>query len=304
MNLINLVKTKNNKVVEDFFLRKRDSVIIEEQRKKDIEGKTALMHAVIDGNLKMVKLLCQKGKIDIIAFNAQDNNGMTAVMYAAKLGHRDILKFFYNIPAKLTDDIDEQNFSYVAKNCLSDLNALMLAIVNGHIDCLEFLCCKEIQHIINHQDNEGRTAVMLALDEIENKKIPENEKEIENAKRVLDELFRVIEIVFSKRDEKYLNPKFNNKLDLAIKDENKLNVFAYAKEAKCEQELLDFIASIPMDAIIPDLSIHKLLDGEQSSESVKCSQEDLTGWIIFDPAPGVLFESSKEDINLSRSVIR
>ncbi|XGA09009.1 MAG: ankyrin repeat domain-containing protein [Wolbachia endosymbiont of Xenopsylla cheopis] len=274
------------------------------QKQQSSQGKTALMHAVIDGNLKMVKLLCQKGKIDIIAFNAQDNNGMTAVMYAAELGHRNILKFFYNIPTKLTDDIDEQNFSYVAKNCLSDLNALMLAIVNGHIDCLEFLYCKEIQHIINHRDNNGRTAVMLALDEIENKKIPENEKEIENAKRVLDELFRVIEIVFSKRDEKYLNPHFDNKLNLTIQDKDKHNVFAYAKEAKCEQELLDFIASIPIDAIIPDLSIHKLLDGQQSSESVKCPQEDLTGWVIFSQASEVLFESSKEDINLSRSVRR
>ncbi|WP_339045415.1 ankyrin repeat domain-containing protein [Candidatus Mesenet endosymbiont of Agriotes lineatus] len=293
MSLINLVKIKNNKVVEDFFLGKRDSVIIEEQKKKDVEGKTALMHAVIDGNLEMVKLLCEK--IDITTFNAQDKSDMTAVMHAAKLGHSDILKFFYDILKKLTDDINEQNFSYVTKNRLSGLNALMIAIVNGHVDCLEFLYCKKVQHIINHQDNEGRTAIVLALAEIAFKNMGGSKEEIENAKSVSDELLRIIKVVFNERDKKYLNSKFDNKLDLTIQDEDKLNIFAYAKEVKCEKELLDFIASISMDAIIPDLSVRKLLGSNQSSEHIKCSEEDLTGWDIFDQASTVIFEGAVSD---------
>lgn len=287
-----LVKIGSIKVVNDFLSKKEDLAIIEEQKKKDAEGKTALMHAVISNNLAVVKLLCQKGRIDIAAFNAQDNNGMTAVMYAAKLGRGDILKFFYNIPYKLIDDIGEQNFSYTAEDYLQGHNALMLAVMCGHYNCFPYLYSKEIQHIINHQNKDGKTLIMLAFEYVRFGNIAGSKEEIIDSKQFLNELLQVIKIVFRGRNEKYLNVQFNNKIDLTIQDKDKRNIFAYAKEAECERELLSFISSIPINAIISDLSIYKLSGDEQ--KSVKCSERDLTDWIIFDSAPSITIESDGE----------
>ncbi|WP_339047189.1 ankyrin repeat domain-containing protein [Candidatus Mesenet endosymbiont of Phosphuga atrata] len=308
MRLLDNVKKRNFTQVQKFFLQSTN-----EQKKKDIEGKTALMHAVIDGNLKMVKLLCQK--IDITAFNAQDNNGMTVVMHAAKLGHRDILKFFCNdIPEKIIAHPEKHDFSYATENDTSGYNALMLAIANGHTNCLKYLYYKEIQHIINHQDKDGKTPIMLVLDEMATANLAYSGGDIENAKQLLHEFFQVVQTVFREKDERNEehfqmlkeifneeNEKHDNKLNLTIQDEDERNVFAYAKEAKCEQELLDFIASIPMDATNLDLSVYKLPNGKQCFKNVKCSEDDLTSWIIFNPALEVFLKSNKRDINLSRS---
>ena len=61
-------------------------LLLEEAGKKDYRGHTALMKAVMKGNQKVVDLLIDiEGKI-------QDQNGQTALMYAARKDRVNIIK--------------------------------------------------------------------------------------------------------------------------------------------------------------------------------------------------------------------
>ncbi len=293
MNLISLVKIANNEAIKDYFLKKQNIQIIAEQKKQDESGKTALMHAIIQDRPDIVKLLCQKEKIDIAGFNIQDKDGMTAVMYAARNGHQNSLKFFYNIPGKLTDDQNIRDFSYTVKNHISGYNALMLAIMNRHIHCLEFLYCKEIQYIINHQDNNGKTAIMLAFDAIAVANKFGNSEEVKNAKCLLNELLQVIKVIFKERSEMHLNILQNNKLDLTIQDLAKRNLFSYPTKTGYDmKKLLNFIASLLTSQITPDLSI-KMPTGQHD----KVKRHDNSQIIKELKKPKTHKRSATEEIN-------
>lgn len=68
----------------------------------DTDGRTALMHAVHNGNLRMVSALIDAGAY----VNKTDKHGMTALMFASHMGRVDIVRTMLKAGARL--DITDQ----------------------------------------------------------------------------------------------------------------------------------------------------------------------------------------------------
>ena len=111
---------------------------------KDLDGKTALIYAVINENINLVILLQQKGaNIDL-----QDNNGKTALMYAVISKNRNILLLLLKDVA----DIDLRD--------IDGKTALMYAAINNFLSIISLL---EKKPNINLKDYFNRTALIHAV---------------------------------------------------------------------------------------------------------------------------------------------
>ncbi|MDI6727892.1 MAG: ankyrin repeat domain-containing protein [Thermodesulfovibrionales bacterium] len=96
------------------------------------------------GNIKKIIELLDKGA-DI---NAKDNNGWTALIWAAREGKTDAINFLINNGADV----------YVKDNM--GWTALMRAVTNGHTSAIELLISKGVD--VNARANDGWTALTEA----------------------------------------------------------------------------------------------------------------------------------------------
>ena len=112
-------------------------------------GYTALMRAADYGHLKTVLALIENGA-DV---NQQDTFGHTALMLAARYGH-------FNIVQELIINGADVN----PQDCLG-YTALMYAIITKRNDIAQALIEKgaDVNENLNLKDNEGNTALMLAV---------------------------------------------------------------------------------------------------------------------------------------------
>lgn len=113
-------------------------------------GNTALITAAINGDKEIVEVLLNRKDLDI---NIRNNGGKNALMVADAAGHKDILKLFI--------DCKDHNFNERQED---GNTPFMSAAAAGRIDIIEmFLNRKDHNIIINERDNEGDTALILAV---------------------------------------------------------------------------------------------------------------------------------------------
>ena len=111
---------------------------------QDLHGRTALMHAAIDGHKAIAYLLMDAGA----STSWQDSDGRTALMHAAANGHSGIARLLVQFGA----DKNSQSTGGVT--------ALMLAAAYGHTEIARLLVDAGADKDL--QDIHGRTALMYA----------------------------------------------------------------------------------------------------------------------------------------------
>jgi hypothetical protein len=113
---------------------------------KDQNGQTALTYAAVQGDADSVKALVAAGA----DLNAQDNSGQTALMNAAMGGHLDCVKALIAAGADVA-----------MCNKVGGQTALMVAPMSGNVDCVKALIAAGAD--VNARTHEGgRTVLMLA----------------------------------------------------------------------------------------------------------------------------------------------
>ena len=110
-------------------------------------GKTALMYAAENGLTETAKLLLEHGA----NINAQDNRGATALMYAAEKGWTKTVKLLLDHGADVNTKDKE------------GLTVLMYAAENGRTKTVKFLL-KYWGADVNAKDNSGKTALMYVAE--------------------------------------------------------------------------------------------------------------------------------------------
>jgi hypothetical protein len=111
---------------------------------QDNDGWTALMWAAFGGHLEVVRLLIAK-KTDL---NIRNNLGDTALMLAAVKGHTEVVKLLIAAGAAVNDRDNDGG------------TALMWAAFVGRLEVVRFLIAAGAA--VNDRDNDGRTALMRA----------------------------------------------------------------------------------------------------------------------------------------------
>ena len=111
---------------------------------KDNEGWTALMYAALEGNTEIVKLLLERDA----NIETQDNNGWTALMIAAGGGNTEIVELLLERDANIEA---KDNHGWTA---------LMYAALEGNTEIVNLLLERDAN--IETQDNNGWTALMIA----------------------------------------------------------------------------------------------------------------------------------------------
>lgn len=116
---------------------------------KDPEGRTALMHALLEGRKEAVELLLEHGA----NINEKDKNGMSVLMYSTIKGHLDIFKLLLEHGAKI-DDKDKNGWTplmYAVRGGLGEDKAKLLLEQGAKID---------------EKNDRGKTALMIAADQV------------------------------------------------------------------------------------------------------------------------------------------
>lgn len=108
---------------------------------KDVNCKTALIHAAEKGQLECMELLLSNWYIEI---DAQDNQGMTALMYAVQNNHSSCLDLL------LTKDVD------VGKKSIHGKNAIDVARERGDEEVASIL-----EQYMKSKTNETTTPLNL-----------------------------------------------------------------------------------------------------------------------------------------------
>ena len=125
-------------------------MLIELEFDMNTEGKngwTALMYASRDGHTEIVELLLRVEGID---FNAKDKNGYTALMSASYNGHTEIVELLLRVEGIDVNTKDKDGDT-----------ALRLAASNGHTEIVKLLLgVKGID--VNAKNNDGWTILMSA----------------------------------------------------------------------------------------------------------------------------------------------
>ena len=104
------------------------------------------MAAALNGNIDIVVQLVHGGRASL---SMTDSRGSTALVYAVKGGHRNIVEFFLSCENWNSDDItlnDEQakhRDNQSDKQCVTMQEALIWASKLGHMDILEILLSNE-----------------------------------------------------------------------------------------------------------------------------------------------------------------
>ncbi|ESU41115.1 Ankyrin repeat protein [Giardia duodenalis] len=191
---------------------------LDEKGQKDKEGQTALIIAAQNGREEAVKLLMAHegeasgwtrliygaylGNVNTVIDNLygrgrKDITGMTALMWAALIGHKDCAKLLIDYEGGMQDADGWTALMYAARenriNCVKLLlekegglrtsdewTALMIATRNGHAECVELLLEREV----GMQNKNGETALMKAAycGHVECAKLlVEKEREVKNA---------------------------------------------------------------------------------------------------------------------------
>lgn len=101
----------------------------------DTEGRTGLMEAIMNKNIGLAKSRLREA-------GAQDNQGTTALMYAAELGLTEIVRSLINKEARKTDKKGK--------------TALMCAAIGGFVEIVRMLANEEARM----QDQNGKTALI------------------------------------------------------------------------------------------------------------------------------------------------
>lgn len=113
--------------------------------------KTPLMLAVEDDKLDVVTHVVQKVRKVNNHLNVQDAEGCTALHHAMRKGQKNIVKVLLESQAKTQMKNSEGQ------------KPLMLACEHGRLDCVKLLWTSSGKSIsVNSQDNQNRTALMLA----------------------------------------------------------------------------------------------------------------------------------------------
>jgi len=145
---------------------------------RNAQSNTGLMVAAKNGFYKIVRCVLSAGAAGHV--NRSNDDGFTALQYAAKLGDQDIVQFLLNCRA----DVDARNkfhqtpvilaarhgHSKVTEMLLGDgasvekrdkggRNALMMAARNGHVAVIEVLL--KANASVNTVDRHGKTALTL-----------------------------------------------------------------------------------------------------------------------------------------------
>jgi hypothetical protein len=116
---------------------------------EDNNGRTALSWAAENGDEATVKLLLDTGKVDI---NSEDNNSRTALSWAVENGDEAIVKLLLD-----TSKVDVESRGNDGQTALS------LAAKNGH-EALVKLLLDTSKVDVNSEDNDGRTALSWAVE--------------------------------------------------------------------------------------------------------------------------------------------
>jgi ankyrin repeat protein len=109
------------------------------------DGETALIMAVINGNIEIIKLLIAAGA-DV---NARDRHEQTALIRAAKKGYTEIVKLLLNAGANVYD------------KDIYGRTALIWAVPNGHREIVELLVAAGT---VNISDKYGCTPLIFAAE--------------------------------------------------------------------------------------------------------------------------------------------
>ena len=140
----------------------------------DKNGITALMRAVIEGNIEMVELLAplqkemrnnegytaltiaaMEGRADIVELlDPTDRDGVTALMRAAERGDVEAVRAL--IPLQGGERMRGNNS--MNRRCMLEGTALMIAADRGHIEVVRLL----VEHEGDMRDNCDQTALMFA----------------------------------------------------------------------------------------------------------------------------------------------
>ncbi len=96
---------------------------------RDRDGMTPLMHAALQGNVALTRLLIDKGA----AINLTDSFGVTALMQAAWGGHTQVVDLLMDEGA----DPNLQSVLEVPRLKKAGINALMGASMNGNLDVVK-----------------------------------------------------------------------------------------------------------------------------------------------------------------------
>lgn len=120
-----------------FFYKYIDSGSCINLCKQNENGMTALMFAALKGHLRCLELLRAECRI-------KNDNGQTALMLAAANGHRECIHPLILAEQRLVDKCDN--------------TALMYAAWYGRVDCVDLL----LDYEYDLQNNTGDTALMVA----------------------------------------------------------------------------------------------------------------------------------------------
>lgn len=113
---------------------------------KDVDGWTALMFASRYGHKDIVELLLERGTV----IDEKNNRGSTPLMIASAYGHKDVVKLLlYNKAA-----VDERNSG--------GSTALMYASMNGHKNIVKLLLYNKAG--VDKKNYGGSASIMLAAD--------------------------------------------------------------------------------------------------------------------------------------------
>jgi ankyrin repeat protein len=130
---------------------------------EESDGQTDLMIAIIAKNIKQVRDLLDSSSTEV---HAQDNNGKTALMYAAESGNAEIVdavaKQFSVYSYK--DETEEGWYHYFVNYKDNEgKTALMHAVLSGSLESVK-LVLRIAAISMNVQDNNGKTALMYAAE--------------------------------------------------------------------------------------------------------------------------------------------
>jgi ankyrin repeat protein len=124
----------------------------------DMRGRTLLMHACISGDLDLVRLILlnkegnsQRSSISKIYINATDNDGVSALMYAAMDGHWHLLPLLVSNRANIASK-DKRGFT-----------ALHWAATFGNPATVAALI--DLGAVVNERDSKDWTPLMHAVEE-------------------------------------------------------------------------------------------------------------------------------------------
>ena len=104
------------------------------------------MAAAFNGHIDIVQQLVHGGGAFL---SMTDSRGSTALVYAVKGGHRNVVEFFLSCETWGSDDGEQDNGEKLnvenkrSKQCVIIQEALIWASKLGHMDILEILLCND-----------------------------------------------------------------------------------------------------------------------------------------------------------------